>query len=131
MAAPANGVAEPERLSAESASLGTVHFSTSCRPELQPDFNRAVALLHSFWYKKSEESFAAIAKADPSCGMAEWGVAMTHYHEVWDPPSNSDLRAGWSAVERAKAAGARTQRERDYIAAMEIFYEDADERPHA
>ncbi|MGB8473821.1 MAG: tetratricopeptide repeat protein [Candidatus Acidiferrum sp.] len=114
-----------------SIALGTVDFPTSCAPAIQSDFNRAVALLHSFWYKKSEESFAAIAKADPSCGMAEWGVAMSHYHQIWDPPSPADLQAGWSAVVRANAAGAKTQRERDYIAAMEIFYKDSDERTHA
>jgi hypothetical protein len=115
----------------ESANLGNVSFPTSCIPAVQPDFNRAVALLHSFWYKKSEETFAAIAQTDPSCGMAEWGMAMSHYRQLWDLPSPADLQAGWAAVARANAAGAKTQRERDYIAAMEIFYKDAEKRPHS
>ena len=123
--------AQHEHGSPDIATLGKVSFSTSCSPTVQPDFNRAVALLHSFWYKKSEETFLAIAKADPSCGMAEWGVAMTHYRQLWDPPTPLDLQAGSAAVEKANAAGARTQRERDYIAAMQIFYNDSDKRTHA
>jgi hypothetical protein len=126
-----SAVAQHEHGSPDSAALGNVNFPTSCLPAVQPDFNRAVALLHSFWYKKSEETFAAIAKADPTCGMAEWGVAMTHYRQLWDPPTPLDLQAGSAAVEKAKAAGAKTQRERDYIAAMELFYKDSDTRTHA
>src|SRR5277367_1029429 len=122
--------AQHEHASANPASLGSVNFPISCAPALQPDFNRAVALLHSFWYKKSEETFAAIAQTDPSCAMAERGVAMTHYRQLWDPPTPSDLQTGWAAVEKAKSAGAKTQRELDYIAAIEIFYKDSDKRPH-
>jgi len=113
----------------DAAVLGNVNFPTSCSPSVQPDFNRAVALLHSFWYKKSEETFAAIAKSDPSCAMAEWGVAMSHFRQLWDPPTPADIAIAWPAVQRAKAVGAKTQRERDYISAMEIFYQDADKRP--
>jgi tetratricopeptide (TPR) repeat protein len=128
--APA-AVAQDEHGSSDAAILGNVNFPTSCTPTVQPDFNRAVALLHSFWYKKSEETFAAVAKADPSCGMAEWGVAMTHYRQLWDPPTPLDLQVGAAAIEKANAAGAKTQRERDYIAAMEIFYKDSATRTHA
>ncbi|MGC1483145.1 MAG: hypothetical protein WA789_05065 [Candidatus Acidiferrum sp.] len=123
--------AQHDRSSSESANIGAVNFPVSCAPAVQPEFNRAVALLHSFWYKKSEETFAAVAKVDPACGMAEWGVAMSHYHQIWDPPAPSDLRAGWAAVKAAKSAGAKTQRERDYIAAMEIFYKDSGKRTHS
>ncbi|MGA2095882.1 MAG: hypothetical protein ABSH39_06255 [Candidatus Acidiferrum sp.] len=127
----ATASAQHEHASTDPAVLGNVDFPTSCAPSLQPDFNRAVALLHSFWYKKSEETFSAIAQADPSCSMAEWGIAMTHYRQLWDPPTPSDLQAGAAAVEKAKAAGVKTQRERDYIAAIEIFYKESDKRPHA
>ena len=122
--------AQHEHGSSDDAAIGDVNFPVSCLPAVQPDFNRAVALLHSFWYKKSEETFLAVAKADPSCGMAEWGVAMSHYRQLWDPPTPLDLQAGSAALEKAKTAGAKTQRERDYIAAMEIFYKDSDKRPH-
>ena len=123
--------AQHEHGSPDIAAIGSVNFPISCLPAVQPDFNRAVALLHSFWYKKSEETFLAVAKADPSCGMAEWGVAMSHYRQLWDPPTSLDLQAGSAALEKAKAAGAKTQRERDYIASMDIFYKDSDKRPHA
>ncbi len=131
MAFPATAVGQHEHGSSDTVALGNVNFPTSCLPAVQPDFNRAVALLHSFWYKKSEETFLSIAKADPSCGMAEWGVAMTHYRQLWDPPTPLDLQAGSTAVEKANAAGAKTPRERDYIAAMQIFYKDSDKRAHA
>jgi len=123
--------AQHDHGAAESTALGNVNFTVSCAPSVQPDFNRAVALLHSFWYKKSEEAFTAIASADPSCGMAEWGVAMSHFRQLWDPPTPADIAIAWPAVQRAKTAGAKTQRERDYISAMEIFYQDADKRPLA
>jgi len=128
--APA-AVAQHEHGSPDPAPLGSVSFPTSCSPAVQSDFNRAVALLHSFWYKKSQETFLAVAKADPSCGMAEWGVAMSHYRQLWDPPTPLDLQAGSVAVEKANAAGAKTRRERDYIAAMELFYKDSDTRTHS
>jgi hypothetical protein len=118
-----HSASEPER-------LGRVEFHTSCVPAVQPDFNRAVAMLHSFWYQKSAETFAAIAKQDPSCGMAQWGVAMSHYHQLWDPPAPADLKAGWAAVESAKSANVKTQRERDYISATELFYKDSDKLDH-
>jgi tetratricopeptide (TPR) repeat protein len=126
-----NAVAQHQHGSPDVSALGNVSFPTSCSPAVQADFNRAVALLHSFWYKRSEETFLAVAKSDPSCGIANWGVAMTHYRQLWDPPTPLDLQAGEAAVEKAKAAGAKTQRERDYIAAMEIFYKDSGLRPHA
>ncbi len=129
-AIPSAALAQREHGSPDAAALGNVNFPTSCLPLVQPDFNRAVALLHSFWYKKSEETFAAVAKADPSCGMAEWGVAMTHYRQLWDSPTPLDLQAGSAAVEKAKAAGSKTQRELEYIAAMEIFYKDSGKRTH-
>ena len=122
--------AQHEHGSPDDAAIGNVNFPISCLPAVQPAFNRAVALLHSFWYKKSEETFLAVAKADPSCGIADWGIAMSHYRQLWDPPTPLDLQAGSAALEKAKAAGAKTQRERDYIAAMEIFYKDSDKRPH-
>lgn len=114
----------------DSAALGHVNFSTSCSPTVQLDFNRAVALLHSFWYKKSEETFATIAKADPSCAIAEWGVAMSHYRQLWDPPNPADVQIAWPAVQRAQSANAKTQRERDYISAIALLYKDAATQPY-
>jgi tetratricopeptide (TPR) repeat protein len=122
--------AQHQHSGGEPEKVGNVEFATSCNPAVQSEFSRAVALLHSFWYQKAADTFAGVAKQDPSCGIAEWGVAMTHYHELWDAPSRADLQAGWEAVERAKSAGAKTQRERDYIAAMEAFYKDSGKFEH-
>ena len=110
--------------------LGKVDFETSCVPRGAADFNRAMALLHSFWYAEAAKRFTEIAQADPGCAIAHWGVAMTFYHLLWAPPSPSDLKSGSAAVERAKNAGAKTQRERDYIGAIEVFYKDSDKLDH-
>src|SRR5438034_10936588 len=107
--------------------VGTVHFPTSCSAPVQGEFERAVAMLHSFWFSASTAAFAAVAQSDPGCAMAHWGVAMNLLGNPFGwPPSPKALADGWAAVERAKAAGAKTQRERDYIAAIETFYKDAD-----
>jgi len=87
-------------------------------------------MLHSFWYEKASDTFAAVAQNDPKCGMAYWGIAMTHYHQIWEAPGPADLKAGMSAMEQAETAGANTQRERDYIAAIGTFYKDNDKLDH-
>jgi hypothetical protein len=110
--------------------LGQVNFLVSCNAAAQGQFNRAVALLHSFWYAEAAKGFSQVIGTDPRCGMGHWGVAMTNYHPVWAPPTPAELQKGLAAVEKAKAVGARTQREKDYIAAIETFYEDADKLDH-
>src|SRR3989475_2539929 len=111
--------------------VGTVHFPTTCSAAVQGDFVRAVAMLHSFWFSASPAAFAAVAQAAPGCGIAHWGVAMNLLGNPFGwPPSPKALADGWAAVERAKTAGAKTQRERDYIAAIETFYKDADTVDH-
>jgi hypothetical protein len=109
--------------------LGDVKFSVSCAA--QPEFNRAVALLHSFWFLPADQAFRAIAAKEPACGMAWWGVAMvTLGNPLAGPLTGQGMKVGWDAVQKAKAAGAKTERERDYIAAIELFYRDADKIPH-
>src|SRR3984957_11687029 len=112
-------VAQHEHPAGDPGKLGKVNLPVSCDPALQSQFSSAVAMLHSFWYEKASDTFAAIAQKDPTCGVAYWGIAMTHYHQVWQAPGPADLEAGIAAVEKAKLAGAKTQRERDYIAAIE------------
>jgi hypothetical protein len=87
-------------------------------------------MLHSFWFEKANETFAAVGEKDPTCGMAYWGMAMTHWHQIWEAPGPADLKAGKDALERADTAGAKTQRERDYIAAIETYYRDSDKLDH-
>jgi tetratricopeptide (TPR) repeat protein len=116
--------------SSSAEQLGTVHFATSCRPDVQAAFDRAVALLHSFWYGAAVKQFTTVGAADAGCAMAQWGVAMSVWYPLWDPPSAAALRKGADAVQKAKAIGGKTERERDYIAAIATFYTDSDTRDH-
>ncbi len=122
----APALAQHEHTVGDPGRLGKVNFPVSCDPTVQRQFSSAVAMLHSFWYEKASDTFADVAAKDPTCGIAYWGVAMTHYHQIWSPPGPADLKAGVVSLEKAKAAGAKTQRERDYIAAIDIFYKDSD-----
>jgi tetratricopeptide (TPR) repeat protein len=126
----ATAVAQHEHPTGDPNKLGKVNFPVSCDPAVQPQLSSAVAMLHSFWYEKASDTFAAVEEKDPACGIAYWGVAMTHYHPIWEAPGPADLKAGVAAVERAKSAGAKTQRERDYITAIETFYKDSDKLNH-
>jgi len=109
--------------------LGRVHFPTSCKPEVQETFTRGMALMHSFAYPEAAEAFTAVAARDPGCGMAQWGLAMSQYHTIWAPPTESEFAAGRAASQRATALGPPTARERDYIAAIATFYQ-GDGVPH-
>jgi hypothetical protein len=116
---------------ADPENLGRVHFSVSCTPPAQQQFDRAVAMLHSFWYARAASTFANVAKADPSCAMAYWGIAINRRaNPLAGAPDTAALKDGWEAVERAKAISAKTQRERDYIAAMENYYKDWEKLDH-
>jgi len=110
--------------------LGVVDFPISCKPQAQKQFNRAVAWLHSFEYDEAEKAFTEVAVADPQCGMAYWGIAMSNYHPLWAPPGAAELKKGWDAVEKGKTAGAQTAREQGYLAAIEVFYKDYDKLDH-
>jgi hypothetical protein len=96
----------------------------------QPRFERAVALLHSFWYEETVKAFTEITTAEPSCAMGYWGLAMSIYYPLWYPPSEATLTKGLAAIERGKALGGKTEREKDYIAAVEAFYKDSDKLDH-
>ena len=113
-----------------SEKLGQVNFKISCIPQAQKQFNRAVAWLHSFEYEEAEKAFSEVAVTDPRCGMGYWGIAVSNYHPLWAPPTEEQLQKATSAVEKAKALGANTPRERDYIAAIEVFYKDANKLDH-
>ncbi len=111
--------------------LGTVSFANSCSPAVQADLARAVALLHSFWFDFAIKGFNDVAQADPSCGIAHWGAAVAWLgNPLAGPPVARGLQEGSAAVARAKATGARTPREQDYIAAIEAFYKDHDKIDH-
>ena len=110
--------------------IGQVTFATSCAAAVQKPFERAVALLHSFWYIEAAKAFTAVTQADPDCAIAYWGLAMSQWTQIWALPPAAALKRGGDAVEKAKAAGAKTPRERDFIAAAEAFFKDADTLDH-
>jgi hypothetical protein len=112
---------------AQGERLGEVNFPVSCNTEAQKLFQRAAALYHSFDWPRVTKAFQAVLEADPQCGMAWWGIALATQDNpfVW-PISAKQVADGWAAIEKAKAIGAKTQRERDYIAALELFYKDGD-----
>src|SRR5574341_983367 len=113
-------------------SLGRVRFEVSCNAAARERFPRAVALLHSFWWEETERAFADVAAADSTCGMAYWGLAMAYWRNPFGGgPIGDLLRKGQAAAERAVALGARTRRERGYIAAAAALYRDAATLPSA
>ena len=111
------------------AGLGTVDFPVSCNLRAQESMSRGVALLHSFAYEEARVTFNGAAQADPACAMAYWGIARTWYHPIWAPPSADELKQGSAALDRA--IHAKTERERDYIRALAVFYKDWPTADHA
>jgi tetratricopeptide (TPR) repeat protein len=135
LTAPALTRAQADHKHAVSEHLGTVAFSTSCNKAAQPQFNRAVALMHSFQFAPAIEGFNAILANDPSCAIAYWGIALSS----WGNPfaaglkSQTQLEKGLKAIESGRAAAAKTERERAYIEAVAHLYTDAaktDQRSH-
>jgi tetratricopeptide (TPR) repeat protein len=105
--------------------LGRVVFKTSCSPEAQRQFERALAMLHSFFFPETIKTFSAIPQTDPSCAIAYWGIAISQRPNPLVPPFSAEvLKRGLDAVEKGEAIGAKTQRERDWLAALKTFYKD-------
>jgi len=115
----------------DGEKLGTVHFATSCNETAQKEFNRAIALLHSFQFSRAIEGFNAVLGEDATCGIAYWGIALSD----WSNPfaagmkDKSQMQAGLESVERGKTVGAKTERERAYIAAVGKLYSDFGNTP--
>ncbi len=104
--------------------LGKVHFATSCKPEAQQLFDRAMLYQHSFWYRASQRSFEEALKIDPECAIAYWGIALSLLYNPHVAPPAKNLAEGAAALEKGKAVGAKTQRERDYLDALSAMYAD-------
>ena len=103
--------------------LGKVSFAVSCDPSVRTPFNRGVALLHDFWYDEARPQFERIAKIDPQCAMAHWGIAMSLFHQIWERPGEHAMARGWTEMQAARARPAKTAREREYLAALHRFFE--------
>jgi tetratricopeptide (TPR) repeat protein len=113
--------------SQQDEMLGKVSFPTSCDPKVQTEFERGVAMLHSYWFLYARKTFEGILKQDPSCAIAYWGIAVDLLgNSLAAPPSRTDAQAAWEALEKAGAIGAKTQRERDWIEALRAYYQDYD-----
>jgi tetratricopeptide (TPR) repeat protein len=110
--------------------FGTVHFATSCNETAQRRFDRAMRYQHSFWYQSSREIFEEVIKADPECGIAYWGIALSLLFNPHAPPPAPNLPLGLAAIQKGQTVGAKTQRERDYISALALMYTDYDKLPH-
>ena len=107
--------------------FGRVHFETSCTPQAQEKFDRGLAMAHSFSYSSSVKAFTEAAAADPQCGIAYWGIAISQrQNPLILPLSAAILKNGLGVVEKGKAISAKTERERDWLAAIELYYKDYD-----
>ena len=124
-------VQHPHETGKPPQQLGTVAFEQSCDPTLRADINRAVALLHSFWFNASATAFTAVAEKDPSCGVAWWGVAMSRWGNPFAPARPvAALEQGRNAITRARAAGAKSERERALIEAAAMLFTDFEKVDH-
>ena len=113
-----------------SPELGTLSFKSTCSSPAHAELESGLRWLHSFEYQEAERSFSRAAALDPSCAIANWGVAMSNYHPLWASPTAAELVKGKSAIEKAKAQDAKSQRERDYIAALDAFYRGSHRLDH-
>jgi hypothetical protein len=122
--------AQPALGQSDGNKLGTVHFETSCKPEAQKLFDDGMLYQHSFWYRASQRMFEDALKADPECGIAYWGTALSL---LWNPHAAApakNLAEGAAAIAMGKSVGAKTQRERDYLDALGAMYADYDKVDH-
>ncbi len=106
--------------------LGRVSFPTSCDPKVQAQFERAVAMLHSFWYSAGEKLFREVLAQDPSCAIATWGIASLLMSNPLAGAGSSPKGAAQAqaAIDEGRKIRAKTERERDYIEAVAAYYED-------
>jgi len=103
--------------------LGKVSFPVSCRPSVQKDFNRGIALLHSFAYGEAEQQFRSVAELDPRCAMAHWGIAMTKFHQLWQPPiAPREFLPAHNEVQQGLRMGVPTEREKGFLRAADLIF---------
>jgi len=129
--AAGSGIAQDHQHATAPEKLGTVRFATSCKPAAQKQFDRGVALLHSFQFSRAIAGFNTALKADSSCAIAYWGIALSHWSNPFAPglKVTSQLRDGRQAIKRGQALGARTAREQAYISAVSKLYADFEKTP--
>jgi tetratricopeptide (TPR) repeat protein len=110
--------------------LGKVNFATSCDPKVQAEFDRGVAMLHSYWFIIARRTFDGVLQQDPTCAIGHWGVAMDYLgNTLATTPTREEAQRAWDALEKARAAGPKTQRERDWIEALSAYFRDHEKTP--
>jgi hypothetical protein len=122
--------ATPSFAQTDDQKLGKVHFATSCKPEAQARFDRAMLYQHSFWYRASQRQFEEVLKDDPECAIAYWGIALSLLWNPHAPPPVKNLADGSAALAKGKSVGAKTERERDYLEALTAMYADYEKVDH-
>ena len=123
-------LAQPALGQADDAKLGQVHFETTCNAQAQKHFDRAMLYQHSFWYRASQTVFEDALKADPECGIAYWGIALSLLLNPHVPPPVKNLVEGSAAIAKGQKIAAKSQRERDYIDALAVMYVDHEKVDH-
>jgi tetratricopeptide (TPR) repeat protein len=117
-------------LGQQDEKLGKLSFPTSCDPKVQAEFERGVAMLHSYWFLIARRTFEGVLQQDPPCAIAQWGVAMDLLgNTLATTPTRAEAEAAWAALEKARAIGAKTPRERDWIEALSAYFRDHDKIP--
>ena len=112
--------------------LGKVSFPTSCDRKVQAQFDRAVAMLHSFWFQQGEKAFREVLEHDPSCAIANWGIAAILIGNTFNGGATAqDAQKAKEAIQRARLTGAKTERERFYIEAIAEYWDRFGDRPHS
>ena len=120
----------PEHDHPAPEKLGNVQFPTSCSSKVQKSFERAVALLHSFAYSAAEKEFRDVAAKDPNCAAPHWGIAMTYFHQLWEPPvAPQNIARGLTEIEQAKRLSS-SDRERGFFDAVSLIYVNVDSVPY-
>ncbi|MGB9072863.1 MAG: hypothetical protein WCC22_09335 [Terriglobales bacterium] len=128
---PCSSAAQEGHSHSTPEKLGTVSFPTSCKPAVQPQFDRGIALLHSFAYAAAEKTFRGVAEQDPQCAMAHWGMAMAYFRQLWDPPIvPATISIPQKEIQQAQQIGAGSEREREFIHALGLIYQDAATVPY-
>lgn len=131
MAFPAAAHDDGEEAYRGNERLGHVEFRVACNPKAQAEFNRGMALFHSFWFTPAIKSFRGVLANDPSCAMAHWGIAFMSLGNPFAWPANPKaVESGAAALAEAERMGVKTERERDYIAALAVYYRNRDSEPH-
>ena len=125
------GLAQADDTDSQTGPLGKVSFATSCDPKVQPAFERAVAMLHSFWYSAGEKAFRDVLKADPQCAIATWGIASIIMANplAGQGATPKGAEQAQAAIDEGRRIGAKTERERDYLEAVAAYYKDFASRP--